>query len=120
MSEFSVDHQTLDDQNYLDFFIGEANLDEQAISKLIPNGETIKNPLSFLTIDFYNHDTIHTGITEGLKTNYDFQVSFKVQVDEFFIMFLETESLIMELYVSNGADATRIGYAELNLKSLVT
>lgn len=32
----------------------------------------MKNPLSFLTIDFYNHDTIHTGISEGLKTNYDF------------------------------------------------
>jgi len=28
VSEFSVDHQTLDDQNYLDFFIGEATLDE--------------------------------------------------------------------------------------------
>jgi len=41
-------------------------------------------------------------------------------VDEFFIMFLETENLILELYVSNGADAIRVGYAELNLKTLVS
>lgn len=109
----------MDEQNYLDFFVGEANLDEQAIRKLVPNAENMKNPLSFLTIDFYNHDTVHTGISEGLKTNYDFQVSFRVQVDEFFIMFLETESLIMELYVSNGAEATRIGLAEVSLKDIV-
>ena len=48
--------------------------------------KNIKNLLSFLTIDFYNHDTVHTGIFEGLQTNYDFKVSFKVTVDEFFIM----------------------------------
>jgi hypothetical protein len=67
-------------------YLSDSNLDENAIKKLIPNVENIKNLLSFLTIDFYNHDTVHTGIFEGLKTNYDFKVSFKVIVDEFFIM----------------------------------
>jgi hypothetical protein len=46
--------------------LGEANFDENAIRKLVPNAENIRNPLSFLTVDFYNHDTVHTGISEGL------------------------------------------------------
>ena len=78
MSEFSVDVVPNDDSNYLDMYISEANLDDKAIKKLIPPTEMAKNLLSFLTIDFYNHDTVHTGIAEGIQTNYDFQLSFKV------------------------------------------
>ena len=55
-----------EDCNYLDMYISEANLDEKAIKKLIPPSESVKNLLSFLTIDFYNHDTVHTGISEGI------------------------------------------------------
>jgi hypothetical protein len=66
VSEFSVDYSPNEEQNYLDVFLSDANLDENAINKLVPNSENMKNPLSFLTVDFYNHDTVHTGITEGL------------------------------------------------------
>lgn len=86
VSEFSVDTNNDDEFNYLDLFIGEANLDENTIRNLLPYQDNISNLLSFLTIDFYNHDTVHTGISEGLRTNYDFQVAFKVTVDEFLIM----------------------------------
>ena len=39
------------------------------------------NMLTFITADFYNHDTQHTNIVEGIIPNYNFQMSFKVSVD---------------------------------------
>jgi hypothetical protein len=37
----------------------------------------------------------------------------------FYYRFLETEPVLIELYVSNGAEATKIGTAELSLNDLV-
>jgi hypothetical protein len=35
------------------------------------------------------------------------------------LRFLETETVILELYVSTGSDAIRLGFAEISLKDLV-
>ena len=50
-----------------------------------------------MTVDFYNHDTQHSSIAEGLHTNFNFQISYRVSTDEFFIKYLENGFLKLEL-----------------------
>lgn len=44
--------------------------------------------MSFLTVDFYNHDTDHTNVAEGLRYDFRYRMSFKVQVDQTLINYL--------------------------------
>ncbi len=79
-----------------------------------------KHLLTFLTIDFYNHETQHTNIAEGLITNFNFQITFKVKCDEFFIKFLESDFIKIELYAAKGEDAIKLGYCNIPLIELKT
>lgn len=78
----------------------------------------LKKVLTFLTVDFYNHDTQHSSIAEGVHTNYNFQISFKVLIEEVFLQYLEHDFIKIELYVSEGMDAFLVGKANISLKDL--
>lgn len=79
----------------------------------------IKNLMSFLTVDFYNHDTDHTQIAEGLRYDYRHRMSFKVQVDQNLIGFFERDSIKIELWGSEGSAAPLLGSGNITLKELV-
>lgn len=57
---------------------------------------------SFLTVDFYNHETQTSSFAEGLKPVYNVHISFKVNVDDFFLQFLERDSLVFEANSARG------------------
>ena len=79
----------------------------------------IKRVLTFLIVDFYNHDSQHSSIAEGAHTNFNFQMSFKVLCDEIFLNFLENGYVKLELYVSEGMETAPIARANIPLKELV-
>ena len=78
-----------------------------------------KKLLSFLTVDFYNHDTLHSSIAEGLDSNFNFQVGYKVISDDFFIKHLETGFIKFEIYCSEGMDALKLGECSISLRDLL-
>ncbi len=78
-----------------------------------------KKLLSFLTVDFYNHDTLHSSIAEGLDSNFNFQVAYKVISDDFFIKHLETGFIRFEIYCSEGMDAIKLGDCSISLRELL-
>ena len=77
------------------------------------------NLLSFITSDFYNHDTQHTNISEGVIPNYNFQMTYKVQIDQFFVQYLETNSIKIDVYGAIGTDAVKLGSANIKLNDLI-
>lgn len=79
----------------------------------------VKRILSFLIVDFYNHDSQNSSIAEGTHTNFNFQMSFKVLCDEIFLNFLENGFLKLELFVSEGMETVSIAKANIPLKDLV-
>jgi len=79
----------------------------------------IKRVLTFLIVDFYNHDSQNSSIAEGTHTNFNFQMSFKVLCDEIFLSFLENGYVKLELYVSEGMETAPIAKANIPLKDLV-
>lgn len=49
--------------------------------------------ISFVTIDFYNHDTQHSNFLEGNNKKFENNYSFKVEVNSYFIKFMSKNSV---------------------------
>ena len=60
-----------------------------------------------MAVDFYNHETKNTDISEGFEPVYNTLFSFKNLSDDFYIKFLETDSILVDVFyvpkVSSGA-----------------
>lgn len=75
--------------------------------------------ITVVTVDFYNHSTETTQMSEGLRANYQTQFSFINKVDNFYVTFLNKNSLKMDVYVSKNNAAVQVGRAEIMLKELI-
>lgn len=76
-SEFSAQTQESEiamDENILDFKIEDAEYDSNAISAVpslsLTSSEIDRQFITVVTVDFYNHSTETTQMSEGLRANY--------------------------------------------------
>lgn len=74
MSEFSIatdESDILPQENVLDLIINTANFDKARLSQLLGNKELLPGAVStFITVDFYNHDTRNSDLAQGFEPNY--------------------------------------------------
>ncbi|EGR32196.1 hypothetical protein IMG5_092630 [Ichthyophthirius multifiliis] len=124
VSEFSCEDLVEEElgigENIFDLYIGKINMDENEILRQNENINDLQCFLSFFTIDFYNHDTQHSSVVEGLRNNYEFQASFKVKVDEFYITYLKERFIKLELYNVQQQNAILIGSANISLFQIIS
>ena len=95
-SEMSESRSEMDlpDINTLDVLVRNCELDELVLRKILTGKITELDDIqTMLAVDFYNHDTQHSDICEGLRPNYNFQVAYKVTVDAQLISYMEHEHL---------------------------
>jgi len=64
---------------------------------------------TFVSVEFYDHDTKTTEIASGFKPNYATQFAFRNQVDDFFLSYLDRKLLKVELFMSKYGKAECIG-----------
>lgn len=55
----------------------------------------------------------------GQHPSYNTQVSFKNRVDDFFIAFINSKPLLLDVYLSKGQKAVHIGRSTVSLRSLI-
>ena len=72
-----------------------------------------------MTVDFYNHATETTQMSEGLRANYQTQFSLVNKVDNFYVDYMRKQTVKMDVYVSRNNAAVQVGRAEIALKQLV-
>lgn len=125
-SEFSAQTQESEigmDENILDFKIEDAEFDPQAIAQVpsiqMSADEIDRQFITVVTVDFYNHSTETTQMSEGLRANYQTQFSFVNKVDSFYSNFLQKNTIKMDVYVSKNNAAVQVGRAEIMLKELI-
>ena len=124
-SEFSVvtdESEVTPQENVMDLVVSKAQFDRQRLSQIL--GNTKENLLpsaiqTFVTVDFYNHDTRNGDLAEGFEPNYATQFSFKNQVDDFYLQFLEKNTLVMEFFLTRAQNAIKIGTAKVVLSKLL-
>ena len=111
------------DENILDFKVEDAEFDSVAIAQVpsvqMSSDEINKQFITVVTVDFYNHSTETTQMSEGLRANYQTQFSFVNKVDSFYTNFLQKNTLKMDVYVSKNNAAVQVGRAEIMLKELI-
>lgn len=120
---FSLDESVLLDENmnYLDLWIGQNAFDELNVAFATNNQiKDLSKMLTFVTVDFYNHETLHTNICEGSTPNYDYQFTFKVVMDDFFFHYLGTGFIKIEIYAAQSQSPVILGQAHIKLSDLIT
>ena len=74
-----------------------------------------EDPATFMTVDFFEHETQATAVQQGLTVTADHTLQYVVKVDDFFLEYMDTKRLPVELNKSLGMDFATVGVARLNL-----
>lgn len=75
-------------ENILDFVIQDAEYYFESFKQVLDDKELQlhqKTLITFVTADFYNHDTETSQIAEGYRPLYNTQFSFKNKIDDFYV-----------------------------------
>lgn len=78
-----------------------------------------EEPSTFLTMDFFEHETQATPVVAGLTPSYDMKVQYVVKVDSFFLDYMCTHTLRIELNRATGVDFQTLGMAVVPLRKAV-
>ena len=105
------------DENYLDLYITSANFDGEGVQNKL--GIEIDDLMSFISVDFYLHETQTSNLMSGQKPNYNFQLSFKVIDDENFIRYLQDEYILIELYYLKNNTQIIFANGKIKLSQLI-
>jgi hypothetical protein len=77
---------------------------------------------TFVTLDFFNHDTQKTNIITGYDPEFKTLFSFKNNVDDFYLKHLYKDSILAEIFTIKGSrtrSTEKIGEARLPLAILL-
>ena len=105
------------DENCLDLYITNANFDVESVQNKL--GLQIDNLKSFISVDFYIHETQVSNLMTGQKPNYNFQLSYNVTIDENFIIYLQDDFILIELYYLKNNTQTIFANGKINLNQLI-
>ncbi|KRX02670.1 C2 domain [Pseudocohnilembus persalinus] len=107
-------------QNYFDLWIGQVYIEDANVAYATDGQiKTMRDNISFATVDFYDHDTQHTHVAQGLNSDYNLQLAFKVDQDQSLINYLRNGYLKIEIFAALGIDAIKLGSANVSLSKLL-
>jgi First C2 domain of RPGR-interacting protein 1 len=95
----------------------ELHLLHLVIEKTALRGES--NPSTFLTVDFFEHETQATPLAAGWSVDVNQTYEFVVAVDNRFIQFMELDCLRVDLHVAHGLDFRTVGSAAWPLRRVL-
>ena len=119
ITEFSEDDTDVElsmNENALDIFFGECVYEDGLSEEL---GFNIDHILSFFSVDFYIHETQTSDILNGKTLQFNFQITFKIDMNEKFISYLESEYIYIDIYSLRDNVQTIFGKGKISLKELI-
>lgn len=107
-------------ENVMDLLINRAQFDKIRLAHALGNKELLPSAVqTFVTVDFFNHFTRHGELAEGLEPEYLTQFSFKNVVDDFYLQYLEKNTMTVEFFMTRAQNAIKIGTAKVVLSKLL-
>lgn len=87
-------------ENLLDLRITTASLERTPLVSILGGREIMPSQVrTFLSVDFYNHDSKYTDQAEGFESVYNTLFSFRNCVDDFYLQHCEREFINVDVYV---------------------
>ena len=102
-------------ENALDIFFSECVYEDGLGEEL---GFNIEHILSFFSVDFFVHETQTSDILNGKTQQFNFQITFKVDMNEKLITYLESEYIYIDIYSLRDDVQTIFGKGKISLKEL--
>ena len=103
--------------------IADIQFDRVSINEVLGMRDALPNAIkTFITLDFFNHDTRHTDMFTGYDPQYKTLFSFKNSVDDFYLKHLFKEYVLAEIFTIKGSRTRvteKIGEAKLPLQILL-
>jgi hypothetical protein len=115
-------------ENLLSLKVSTASFDRVALIQQIGGQDLLPSEVrTFLSVDFYNHESKHTDPTEGFEPNFNTMFAFRNTVDDFYVRYLETEHILVDVFALPMSSQTtarpsgviKIGHAKLPLISII-
>lgn len=131
MSEFSVitdESEIQARENRLDVRISTVAFDKVAVLQVMGGRDIQPSKFrTFVSLDFYNHDSKHTDHAEGFEPIYNTLFSFKNTVDDFYLQHLEKSFMAVDIFGvppqtaenKRASGVIKIGTAKLPLVKLI-
>ena len=119
ITEFSEDETDAElsmNENALDIFFGECIYEDGLAEEL---GFNIDHMLSFFSVDFFIHETQTSDILNGKTPMFNFQLTFKVDVNENLINYLDSEFINIDIYSLRDNVQNIFGKGKISLKELI-
>lgn len=100
------------------------NLLEIHISKLVfsPVVDNIfedQEPATFCTYAFYDFELQTTPIVRGLQPLYEFTSQYLVQVDDFFLQYIQKNTVRLEVHLAIGTEFKTIAVCQLKFQDIL-
>ena len=103
-------------ENALDVYFGECVYEEGLEAQI---GYDLEDMLSFFSVDFYMHETQTSDILSGRNPMFNFQILFKVDVNEGFLSYLKNERMTVEIYSLRDNVQILLGEGKISLNELL-
>ena len=119
ITEFSQEETETElgvDENALDLYFGECVYEDVLTSEL---GYKVEDLSSFFSVDFYIYETQTSDILNGKNPMFNFQLIFKVDINDNFLNFLENDKLLVEVYQLRDDVQMILGKGAISLKELM-
>lgn len=112
-----IDGDTVIDitQNLFDLLIIDAEFNPHSLPKNIVNSDFA----TFLTVDFYDHESQISSICPGLSPQYDIHMSFVVEIDHLSMTYFHEGKAIIDVHISQGDKYLTIARCEILLNGLI-
>ena len=103
-------------ENALDVYFGECVYEEGLEAQI---GYDLDDMLSFFSVDFYMHETQTSDILNGRNPMFNFQILFKVDVNEGFLNYLKNDYMLVEVYSIRDNVQIILGEGKISLNELL-
>lgn len=89
------------------------------LHNFLPGFSSLDNLISFVIVDFYDFETAVSSIGVGSKPIFADKFRFTVSVDDFFLHYVQSGKVNIQVCISNGVDYYPIGVCTTNLSGLL-
>ncbi len=114
-----MDHQLIANlergQNIFEIHLTKLVLSEEAMCLM----KNEKDPSTFCTIEFFEHELQTTPILKGQRAEYNFTSQYVVRIDDFFLHYLQKEKSTIELHQAVGSDYETKAACQLSFRELI-
>ncbi|CAI9618039.1 unnamed protein product [Staurois parvus] len=97
----------------------EIHISKVAFSPVVVNIFGDQEPATFCTYAFYDFELQTTPIMRGLQPSYEFTSQYVVQVDEFFLQYIQKNTVRLEVHLAIGTDFKTIAVCQLKLQDIL-